>query len=98
DDAINDAGIDFKQDDPFRCGVILGSGIGGLTEFSEQHERLVLKGPDRVSAFTIPKLIVNAASGLVSIRHGLKGINTAVATACASAANAMGDALRAIQH
>ena len=98
DDAIKDAGIDFTRDDPFRCGVILGSGIGGLSEIEEQHGRLVLKGPDRVSAFTIPKLIVNAASGHVSIRHGLKGINTAVATACASAANAMGDALRAIQH
>ncbi len=97
-DAVTDSGIDFTQSDPFRCGVIMGSGIGGLTEIEEQIRRLVEKGPDRVSAFTIPKLILNAASGHISIRYGLKGINTAVATACASAANAMGDAYRAIQH
>ena len=97
-DAVNDSGIDFSKEDPFRCGVILGSGIGGLTEIEEQLARLVLKGPDRVSAFTIPKLMVNAASGHVSIQYGLRGINTAVATACASATNAMGDALTPIQY
>ena len=84
-DAVNDSGIDFSKDDPFRCGVILGSGIGGLTEIEEQHERLITKGPDKVSAFTIPKLMLNAASGHVSIRYGLRGANYAVATACASA-------------
>jgi 3-oxoacyl-[acyl-carrier-protein] synthase II len=97
-DAVNDSGIDFSKEDPFRCGVIIGSGVGGITEMEEQLFRLVQKGPDRVSAFTIPKLMVNAGSGHVSIQYGLKGINTAVATACASAANATGDALRAIQQ
>jgi 3-oxoacyl-[acyl-carrier-protein] synthase II len=97
-DAVQDSGIDFSKEDPFRCGVIIGSGVGGITEMEEQLFRLVLKGPDRVSAFTIPKLMVNAGSGHVSIQYGLKGINTAVATACASAANATGDALRAIQQ
>jgi 3-oxoacyl-[acyl-carrier-protein] synthase II len=97
-DAVNDSGIDFSKEDAFRCGVILGSGIGGLTEIEEQHERLVTKGPDKVSAFTIPKLMLNAASGHVSIRYGLRGINYAVATACASATNAMGDAFKAIQY
>lgn len=97
-DAVKDCGIDFTKEDAFRCGVILGSGIGGLHEIEEQHRRLVEKGPDRVSAFTIPKLMVNAASGLISIQYCLRGPNTAVATACASAANAIGDALRAIQH
>lgn len=97
-DAVQDSGIDFSKEDPFRCGVIIGSGVGGITEMEEQLARLVLKGPDRVSAFTIPKLMVNAGSGHVSIQYGLKGINTAVATACASAANATGDALRAIQQ
>lgn len=97
-DAVNDSGIDFSREDPFRCGVIIGSGIGGIAEMEEQTHRLVTKGPDRVSAFTIPKLMVNAASGHVSIQYGLKGINTAVATACASAANAIGDAYRAIQY
>jgi 3-oxoacyl-[acyl-carrier-protein] synthase II len=97
-DAVQDSGIDFSKEDPYRCGVIIGSGVGGITEMEEQLARLVLKGPDRVSAFTIPKLMVNAGSGHVSIQYGLKGINTAVATACASAANATGDALRAIQQ
>jgi 3-oxoacyl-[acyl-carrier-protein] synthase II len=97
-DAVNDSGIDFAKEEPFRCGVILGSGIGGLTEIEAQHERLITKGPDKVSAFTIPKLMLNAASGHVSIRYGLRGPNYAVATACASATNAMGDAFKAIQY
>jgi 3-oxoacyl-[acyl-carrier-protein] synthase II len=97
-DAVNDSGIDFGKEEPFRCGVILGSGIGGLTEIEAQHERLITKGPDKVSAFTIPKLMLNAASGHVSIRYGLRGPNYAVATACASATNAMGDAFKAIQY
>jgi 3-oxoacyl-[acyl-carrier-protein] synthase II len=78
--------------------VIIGSGVGGITEMEEQLIRLVAKGPDRVSAFCIPKLMVNAGSGHVSIQYGLRGINTAVATACASAANAIGDAMAAIRH
>jgi 3-oxoacyl-[acyl-carrier-protein] synthase II len=97
-DAVTDSGLDFAQEDPFRCGVILGSGIGGLNEIETQHERLLTKGPDKVSAFTIPKLMLNAASGHVSIRYGLRGPNYAVATACASATNAMGDAFKAIQY
>jgi len=97
-DAVNDSGIDFGKEDLFRCGVILGSGIGGLNEIETQHERLLTKGPDKVSAFTIPKLMVNAASGHVSIRYGLRGPNYAVATACASATNAMGDAFKSIQY
>jgi 3-oxoacyl-[acyl-carrier-protein] synthase II len=97
-DAVNDSGLDFSKEEPFRCGVILGSGIGGLTEIEAQHERLITKGPDKVSAFTIPKLMLNAASGHVSIRYGLRGPNYAVATACASATNAMGDAFKAIQY
>jgi 3-oxoacyl-[acyl-carrier-protein] synthase II len=97
-DAVNDAGIDFSNDDPYLCGAIIGSGIGGLNEIEEQERRLILKGPDRVSAFTIPKLMLNAASGHLSIRFGLRGPNYAVATACASATNAMGDAYKAIQY
>jgi 3-oxoacyl-[acyl-carrier-protein] synthase II len=97
-DAVNDSGLDFSKEDPFRCGVILGSGIGGLSEIEAQHERLLTKGPDKVSAFTIPKLMLNAAGGHVSIRYGLRGPNYAVATACASATNAMGDAFKSIQY
>jgi 3-oxoacyl-[acyl-carrier-protein] synthase II len=97
-DAVRDSGLDFSKEDTFRAGVILGSGIGGLHEIEAQHVRLIQKGPDKVSAFTIPKLMVNAASGHVSIQYGLRGPNTAVATACASAANAIGDAFKAIQY
>jgi 3-oxoacyl-[acyl-carrier-protein] synthase II len=97
-DAVRQSGLDFAKEDPFNCGVIVGSGIGGLHEIEEQLERLLHKGPDRVSAFLVPKMMVNAASGHLSITFGLRGPNTAVATACASAANAMGDAFRTIQH
>ncbi len=97
-DAVRDAGIEFSKEDPFRCGVILGSGIGGLNEIETQHSRLLAKGPNKVSAFTIPKLMVNAASGQVSIEFGIQGPNYAVVTACASATNAIGDAFKAIQH
>lgn len=97
-DAVEDAGIDLEGEDPFRCGVILGSGVGGLHEIETQHTRLLEKGPDKISAFTIPKLMINAASGQVSIRFGLRGPNTAIATACASATNAIGDAFKAIQY
>ena len=97
-DAVRDSGIDFSTMDPFRSGVILGSGIGGLHEIETQVERLLHKGPDKVSAFTIPKLMLNAASGQISIEFGLRGPNYAVATACASATNAIGDAFKCIQY
>lgn len=97
-DAVNDSGLDFTKEDPYRTGVILGSGIGGLNEIETQHTRLLEKGPDKVSAFTIPKLMLNAACGHVSIQYGLRGPSAAVATACASAANAIGDAFKAIQY
>ncbi|MFM9196258.1 MAG: beta-ketoacyl-ACP synthase II, partial [Planctomycetia bacterium] len=97
-DAVTDSGLDFSKGDPFRCGVVIGSGIGGLWEFEVQEERLLHKGIDKVSPFTIPKLMVNSASGHVSSMYGVKGPNFAVATACASAANSIGSALRAIQY
>ncbi len=96
--AIIQSGIDFSQGEPYRHGVMIGSGIGGLSEIEEQHSKLFHRGPSRVSPFMIPKLMVNAASGNVSVHWGLKGPNSAVATACASATNAMGDAFRWIQH
>jgi 3-oxoacyl-[acyl-carrier-protein] synthase II len=97
-DAVAGSGLDFSKEDPFRCGVVIGSGIGGLWEFETQEERLLNKGIDKVSPFTIPKLMVNSASGHVSSLYGIKGPNFAVATACASAANSIGSALRAIQY
>lgn len=96
--AIEDSGLNFENEDSFRCGVILGSGIGGLAEIEIQVERLLFKGPDRVSPLTIPKLMLNAAGGNLSIRYRLRGPNFTVATACASATNAMGDALKTIQY
>ncbi|QEH32325.1 3-oxoacyl-[acyl-carrier-protein] synthase 2 [Aquisphaera giovannonii] len=95
--AVADSGIDFARLPADQCGVFIGSGIGGLSEFEAQHSTLVHKGPSRISPFTIPKLMVNAGSGQVSIRWGLQGPCSAVATACASAANAIGDAYKLIQ-
>lgn len=95
--AVQDSAIDFSKEDPFRCGVILGSGIGGLNEFEDQHSRFLRDGPGRISPFVIPKMIANAAAGNVSIEFGLCGPNTAISTACASAAHALADAMRAIQ-
>ncbi len=77
--------------------VLIGSGIGGLNEIEQQHVKLFYRGPDKVSAFMIPKLMVNAASGNISVRFGLRGPTSAVATACASATNAIGDAFKLIQ-
>ncbi|MBL8793814.1 MAG: beta-ketoacyl-ACP synthase II [Planctomycetia bacterium] len=96
-EAMKDSGLDISKEDPYRCGVIIGSGIGGLNEFEEQHTRYMQHGPGRLSPYVIPKLMLNAAAGNVSIHFGLAGPNTGVATACASAANAMTDALRSIQ-
>src|SRR3954452_13214212 len=96
--AVADSGIDFSKYPPEECGVLIGSGIGGLNEFETQHETMLTKGPSRISPFTIPKLMVNAGSGQVSIRWGLRGPNSAIATACASAANAIGDAFKTIQY
>ncbi len=96
--ALKDSGLELAKEDPFRCGVIYGSGIGGLWEFEEQHTRFMEGGPGRISPFVVPKMIVNAAAGNISIEFGLSGPNTAVSTACASAAHAIGDAMRAIQY
>ena len=96
--AVAHSGIEFERYPSHTCGVLIGSGIGGLNEFESQHTVMMTKGPSRISPFTIPKLMVNAASGHVSIRWGLCGPNSAIATACASAANAIGDAYKIIQR
>ncbi len=99
-DAFEAAGLKIggADRDPTRFGVITGTGIGGIKELEEQHLRLIDKGPSKVSAFTIPKLMSNAASGNISIMLGARGPSTAVGTACASATNAMGDAMYAIRR
>ncbi len=97
DEARKASGLELDREDPYRIAVIFGSGIGGLNELEQQHGRLTEKGPSKVSAFTIPKLMVNAASGNISIALGAKGTSMAVSSACASATNAMGEALKYIQ-
>ncbi|MCE9533703.1 MAG: beta-ketoacyl-ACP synthase II [Planctomycetes bacterium] len=95
--AIAESGLDFKKEDPFRCGVMIGSGIGGMNEFEDQHTRCMESGPGRINPFTIPKMIANSASGTISIEFGLMGPNTAVSTACSSAGHAISDAYHAIK-
>jgi 3-oxoacyl-[acyl-carrier-protein] synthase II len=97
-DAVGDAGLDFQHEDPFRCGSIVGSGVGGIEEFAEGHAKLLEKGPDRVSPFMVPKLMCNAGSGNISIHYKIMGPNLAVASACASAAHAIGDAANVIRY
>ncbi len=97
-EAVRDSGLDFSKEDPSRCGVIIGSGVGGLREIELQHLRMLEKGPEKISPYTVPKMMANAASGQVSIHFGLTGPSAAVATACASAANAVADAARSIRH
>lgn len=98
DEAFEASQLDLDREDPGRIAVIFGSGIGGLNELEQQCARLAAKGPGKVSAFTIPKLMVNAASGNISIAYGVKGESIAVSSACASASNAMGEALRMIRR
>lgn len=99
EDAMRSSGLDLAAEaDLTRLGSVLGSGIGGMSTISEQMERLVLKGPDRVSPLTIPKLMLNAGGGNIAIRYGMRGPNYSIATACASAANAMGNSLVHIQN
>src|SRR3954470_7712818 len=96
--AVKDAAIDFTKEDAYRCGVIIGSGIGGIETIEEQNKVLIERGVTRVSPFTVPRLMANAASGNVSIQFKLCGPNTAVTTACATGSNAIGDAGRLIQY
>jgi 3-oxoacyl-[acyl-carrier-protein] synthase II len=96
--AVRDAGLDTGKVDATRFGVLIGSGIGGITTLLENHKTLLDRGPDRVSPFFIPMLIINMASGLVSMRFGAKGPNSSVVTACATGNHAIGDAFKIIQR
>ncbi len=97
-EAVEDAGLDFDKTSPDMCGVVIGSGIGGLMEIETQHVRMLDKGPSRVSPFTVPKMMVNAASGCVALQYNLRGPNFSVVTACASAAHSIGESCRIIQR
>ena len=96
--AMADSGIQMSAEDPHRVGCMVGSGVGGLITMEDQHSVLLQKGPDRCSPFMIPQMIVNMASGLIAIEHGMKGPNFCVVSACASGAHSIGEAVRKIQH
>ncbi len=97
-EVLADSGLDLNKINRERGGVLIGSGIGGLHTYEEQHLNYLQKGPSKISPFLIPMLIVNMASGEVSILLGLKGPNSCVATACASGNHAIGDAFRIVQR
>jgi len=96
--AIKNSGIDLNAVDLDRCGVVIGSGIGGINTFEKQHSLLENSGPGRVSPFFIPMMIIDMCAGLVSIRYGFRGPNYATVSACASSAHAIADAYRIIQR
>lgn len=95
---LEDSKLDVENTDMNKFGVIIGSGIGGMLTLEEEHQKLIEKGPKRVSPFLIPMMIVNMGSGQISMNFGCKGPNTTVVTACASSTSAMGDAFKAIQR
>ena len=96
--AIADAALDLEGENRDRIGVILGSGIGGITTMEEQARVLFEKGPGRVSPFFVPMMIANIGAGQVAISYRLRGPNITSVTACASSTNAIGDAFKMIQH
>lgn len=96
--AMEMSGLDLENEDRFRAGVIVGSGIGGIETLEDQHQTLMVKGPGRVSPFFIPMMIANMASGRIAIEYGLQGFNECVITACATGNNAIGDAFKVIQR
>ncbi|MHC5081710.1 MAG: beta-ketoacyl synthase N-terminal-like domain-containing protein, partial [Planctomycetota bacterium] len=96
--ALKNAGLTLNELDQDRVGVIVGTGIGGLIVFEEQYKRILHRGYQKCSAFFIPKMMMNAVSGNISIHFGVTGPNYAVASACASASHALGLAFRTIQY
>ena len=96
-EAVGMADIHMEEEDPYRVGVIIGSGIGGLNSMEKEHEKILTKGPKRVNPLLIPMMISNMAAGNVAITFGCKGKCTNVVTACATGSHSIGDALRAIQ-
>ncbi|MFO0873848.1 MAG: beta-ketoacyl-ACP synthase II [Phycisphaerales bacterium] len=97
-EAARDCGIDFESGPMERRGVAIGSGIGGIITIEEGHAKLLQTGPRKISPFTVPRLMVNACAGNVSIRFNLKGANICTATACATGSHAIGAAFHMIQR
>jgi 3-oxoacyl-[acyl-carrier-protein] synthase II len=96
--AIEDCGTDFSDIDPYRIGVIIGSGIGGLQTHEANHTKFITKGPSRVSPLMIPMMICNMAGGYVAMAHGFKGVNYCTVSACASSGHAVGEAMHSIRN
>jgi 3-oxoacyl-[acyl-carrier-protein] synthase II len=94
---LDDSGLDLAGTDLDLAGVMIGSGVGGLSTMEEQVTKLATRGPDRTSPFMIPMMISNMASGFISMEHGLRGPNMAIVTACATANHCMGEAWRIIK-
>lgn len=97
-EAFEDAGLDMEKEDPFRAGVIIGSGVGDLHQVELCYDKILTKGPGRVPPLMVPLMISNMAAGNVSIQLGLRGKCSDVVTACASGTHSIGDAFRAIQY
>lgn len=97
-EALAQSGIQMAEEDPYRVGVIIGSGIGGLDSMEREHTKILEKGPSRVNPLLIPMMISNMAAGNVAIQLGCKGKCTNVVTACATGTHSIGDAFRAIQY
>ncbi len=96
--AVTMSGLDFTTMDPYRTGVLIGSGVGGIETLEDNCKSLFEKGPKRVSPFFVPMMIVNMASGQVAIQFGVKGYNGSMVTACATANHSIGEAMRIIQN
>ena len=99
DEAIADAGLDFQNSgDNRHAGIIIGTGIGGITTLLDNMEVMRQRGPRRVSALMVPMMMPNAAAGQIAIRYGIRGMATALSAACATGANAIGEGLERIRH
>lgn len=97
-EALQDAGLRTEEEDAYRLGVSIGSGIGGLSVMEEEHAKLLAKGPGRLNPLLVPIMISNMAAGNVSIQYGLKGKSIDIVTACASGTHSIGEGYRSIQH
>ena len=97
-EAVSDAGLSMEQEDPYRVGCSVGSGIGSLQAIEREYEKLLNKGPSKINPLLVPLMISNMAAGNVSIHFGLKGKNINVVTACATGTNSIGEAFRSIQY
>jgi 3-oxoacyl-[acyl-carrier-protein] synthase II len=98
EEAVKHSGVDFSKENQDRCGVVVGSGIGGIRTIEDGVVLLMEKGPNRLSPFTVPRLMANAATGNISIRHGLRGPASTHATACASSGHAIADAMEVLRR